>query len=362
MTIAQRYQRLRAEVPPHVTIVAVSKLQPQAALREAVEAGVTDCGENYVREAAQKLAGLRVKKHFIGRVQTNKAKLIAATFDLVQSVDRIEAGTALSKAAAALDKTLPVLLQINISPAERSGCPPDAALDLAAQLRGLSGLRLDGLMAIGPITRDPGELARAFEPRRPDVAQGRRPGALHRHVRRLEGCCGGRLDDDSHRRRHLRTKTRAPGVEEYVNIFVRNLMTSMFGKIGSFFSMSEEEDDLYEDEPAGPRTVVPLSNANRRGGTEVSVYAPRSFGDVTEIADALRNRQVVIVNLQNADRALLQRVVDFTSGVAYTIDGKIQKLAEAIYLVVPSGIVVNAQGLRDSMMSDGSLDFLSNRG
>jgi cell division inhibitor SepF len=137
---------------------------------------------------------------------------------------------------------------------------------------------------------------------------------------------------------------------------------SMFSKIGSFFSMNDEDEELYEDEPAGARTVVPLTNAGRRGGTEVSVYSPRAFSDVTEIADALRNRQVVIVNLQNADRTLLQRVVDFTSGVAYTIDGKIQKLAEAIYLVVPAGVVVNAQGLRDSMMSDGSLDFLSNRG
>ena len=137
---------------------------------------------------------------------------------------------------------------------------------------------------------------------------------------------------------------------------------SMFSKIGSFFSMTDDEDELYEEEPGGARNVVPLNNANRRGGTEVSVYAPRAFADVTEIADALRNRQVVIVNLQNADRSLLQRVVDFTSGVAYTIDGKIQKLAEAIYLVVPAGIVVNAQGLRDSMMGDGTLDFLSNRG
>ncbi len=66
------------------------------------------------------------------------------------------------------------------------------------------------------------------------------------------------------------------------------------------------------------------------------------------MANSLRNRQVVIVNLQNADRQLLQRVVDFTSGVAYTIDGKMQKLAEAIYLIVPAGIVVNAAGLRPS--------------
>jgi cell division inhibitor SepF len=137
---------------------------------------------------------------------------------------------------------------------------------------------------------------------------------------------------------------------------------SMFTKIGSFFSMTGEEEESYEEEPSGARNVVSLSNAARRGGTEVSVYAPRAFADVTEIADALRSRQVVIVNLQNADRSLLQRVVDFTSGVAYTIDGKIQKLAEAIYLIVPAGVVVNAQGLRDSMIADGSLDFLSNRG
>ena len=137
---------------------------------------------------------------------------------------------------------------------------------------------------------------------------------------------------------------------------------SMFSKIGSFFSIRDEEEELYDDEPVTPGRVVPLSNAGRRSGTEVSVYSPRSFQDVVEIADALRNRQVVIVNLQNADRTLLQRVVDFTSGVAYTIDGKIQKLAEAIYLVVPAGVVVNAAGLRDTMSADGTLDFMANRG
>jgi len=138
---------------------------------------------------------------------------------------------------------------------------------------------------------------------------------------------------------------------------------SMFSKLGSFFSIRDEEEDLYEDEPAAPSgRIVPLSSAGRRGGTEVSVYSPRGFQDVVEIADALRNRQVVIVNLQNADRTLLQRVVDFTSGVTYTIDGKIQKLAEAIYLVVPAGVVVNAAGLRDTMMGDSTLDFMSGRG
>jgi len=135
---------------------------------------------------------------------------------------------------------------------------------------------------------------------------------------------------------------------------------SMFSKIGSFFSIRDDEEEIYGDESSSAR-VVPLSAAGRRGGSQVSVFSPRSYQDVVEIADALRNRQVVIVNLQNADRTLLQRVVDFTSGVTYTIDGKIQKLAESIYLVVPAGIVVNAAGLRDSMIADGSFDFMTNR-
>lgn len=130
---------------------------------------------------------------------------------------------------------------------------------------------------------------------------------------------------------------------------------SVFSKIGSFFSIREDEDEAYEEDYAGNPRVVPLSHAGRRSGTEVSVYSPRGYQDVVEIADSLRNRQVVIINLQNADRMLLQRVVDFTSGVAYTIDGRIQKLAEAIYLVVPAGVTVNSAGVKEQLDTDGIL-------
>jgi cell division inhibitor SepF len=134
---------------------------------------------------------------------------------------------------------------------------------------------------------------------------------------------------------------------------------SVFARIGSWFAIRDEEDDeLYPpDEVGAKRNVVPLSDASRRSGGSVAVFAPRSFGDVTEIADALRARQVVIVNVQGADRNLLQRVVDFTSGVAYTVDGRIQKLADAIYLVVPAGVNVNSAGVREQLDNDGILGF-----
>ncbi len=162
-TIAERYARLRAEVPAHVNIVAVSKLQPVEAIEEAIAAGVTDFGENYVQEARKKFETLPpVTKHFIGHVQTNKAKALASLFDLVQSVDRVEAGEALAKAAQSLGKQLPVLVQINISPSERFGCPPEQAERFAEQLRRYEHLRVDGVMAIGPITDDRLAIAQAF--------------------------------------------------------------------------------------------------------------------------------------------------------------------------------------------------------
>lgn len=147
---------------------------------------------------------------------------------------------------------------------------------------------------------------------------------------------------------------------------------SVLQRIGSFFSLHDEEEfDEAESTNSSAshttppaRNVVSLANIGRRpgAGVEVSVYAPKSFTEVTELADALRNKQVVIVNMQSADRVLLQRVIDFTSGVAYTLDGRIQKLAESIFLVVPSGVTVNAQGLRESLGGDSMIDFMSNRG
>ena len=139
-------------------------------------------------------------------------------------------------------------------------------------------------------------------------------------------------------------------------------------KLGSIFAIHEDEDEtdeFYEEEPPQPkRNVVAFSSRDRRSATmgEVSLFAPRTFADVTEIADALRSRQVVIINLQGVDRGLLQRVVDFTSGVAYTLDGKIQKLADAMYLVVPPGTPVNSSGIRETLGADPSFDFMTNRG
>lgn len=164
-TIADRVDRLRKEVaevtraanrnPEEITIVAVSKLKPRELVFDAYEAGVRAFAENHVQEALPKLSGLPrdAQRHFIGHIQTNKAKPIAAEFDLVQSVDRLEAGLALAKASRVLGKTLRVLVQLNVSSAERQGMQPEQAPAIAEQLRA-EGLDVAGTMAMAPFTDD----------------------------------------------------------------------------------------------------------------------------------------------------------------------------------------------------------------
>jgi len=163
-TVAERVATLRERVDDiavaagrgrgAVAILAVTKTHPRDAVLEAIAAGIGDVGENYVQEAQAKYAGLPpCTKHFIGHVQTNKAKVIARMFDVVQSVDRIEAGAALAKAARDVGRTLRVLVQVNVSPSERFGAAPGDAPALASRLRD-EGLAVDGVMAIGPLEGD----------------------------------------------------------------------------------------------------------------------------------------------------------------------------------------------------------------
>jgi pyridoxal phosphate enzyme (YggS family) len=150
--------------PATVRLLGVSKKQPRESLVAALAAGLDEVGESYVQEAQAKLAGLpsNVRKHFIGHVQTNKAKAIVQTFDVVQSVDRLSAGLALARAARALGRPVSTLVQVNISPAERYGVAPGHARELAERVRE-AGLEVDGVMAIGPLTNDVAAIRRAFE-------------------------------------------------------------------------------------------------------------------------------------------------------------------------------------------------------
>ncbi len=155
-----------------ITLVGVSKKKPASAVREAIEAGLLEVGENRVQEAEAKFGEIRagldstgppVRWHMVGHLQRNKAKTAVELFDMIQSIDSVRLARAVDKAATARGKVIDVLVEVNTS-GERSkfGVSPGEAIKFVRNLADLKGLRVRGLMTVGPLTPDPERARPAF--------------------------------------------------------------------------------------------------------------------------------------------------------------------------------------------------------
>lgn len=135
-----------------IRLVAVSKTRPEADIAAAAAAGQRDFGENYLQEALPKIAALRDLRlvwHFIGPIQANKTRDVAAHFDWVHSVDRFKIARRLSEQRPDAAGPLNVCLQVNIdAESTKAGVAPAEAANLALEIAALPRLRLRGLMAI----------------------------------------------------------------------------------------------------------------------------------------------------------------------------------------------------------------------
>ncbi len=166
MDLRERLATIRARVaeaarragrdPGGVELLAATKTQPAARVREAIEAGITLIGENRLQEALEKFPQLPpVRRHFIGHLQTNKAKAVAEHFDAVESLDRWKLARALDRAAGQLGKRLPVLIEVNVAgEASKSGAPTGEALALARRVAACEHLVVQGLMGMPPYTEE----------------------------------------------------------------------------------------------------------------------------------------------------------------------------------------------------------------
>jgi pyridoxal phosphate enzyme (YggS family) len=172
VTIAERWRAVTARVAAaceragrpaaDVAIVAVSKTHPADAIREACAAGATDFGENYAQELATKAAELAagspagapaLRWHFIGRLQRNKARLVAGKVALIHAVDSAELAAEIARRAGGVQ---PILLAVNLGgETTKGGVTPDAAPSVARALAAVAGTSLDGLMTMPPPADDP---------------------------------------------------------------------------------------------------------------------------------------------------------------------------------------------------------------
>ena len=158
---AQRYGRS----PADIRLVAVTKTHPAEAVRAASDAGAAIIGENYIQEARAKfeaLIHLPVQWHFIGHMQSNKAKYAVRLFDLIHTVDSLGLGEELDRQARKAGKVQEILIQVNISrEATKSGVSAAQAVALTRGLAQLPNIKVKGLMTMPPYFDDP-DRARPF--------------------------------------------------------------------------------------------------------------------------------------------------------------------------------------------------------
>ncbi len=150
--------------PADIKLIAVSKRFPAEVMSQACAAGQFIFGENFIQEAAEKraLLGADVCLHFIGHLQSNKAKTAAEVCDVIETVDRFKIASALHRHLLAMNRTLEVLVQVNIGlDPKKSGILPEDTEQLLRQIAELSTLKVTGLMTITPLTEDC-EQARPF--------------------------------------------------------------------------------------------------------------------------------------------------------------------------------------------------------
>ena len=142
-----------------VRLVAVSKTIAAGTVQAAIEAGVTILGENYMQEAREKFNALvqyPVSWHFIGHLQSNKAKYAVRLFDLIHSVDSLKLARELDKQAKKVDKIQQILVQVNISAEDtKSGTSADETPGLISEISKLENLSIRGLMTMPPYFYQP---------------------------------------------------------------------------------------------------------------------------------------------------------------------------------------------------------------
>lgn len=152
--------------PADVTLIAVSKTVERPTVDEAYDLGLRYFGENRVQAAATKFEQPLppdAHLHLIGQLQSNKARLAAARFDLIESVDRASLIDALEREAERLGRRLPVLLQVNIAgEAQKAGCLVNEAPSLVSRIVAAPHLALSGLMTIAPLADDPEQTRPVF--------------------------------------------------------------------------------------------------------------------------------------------------------------------------------------------------------
>ena len=162
--IRENVQTILKELPPHVTLEAAAKTRTLDEILEAIDAGITIIGHNYVQEAVAVADAIRGKAslHFIGHLQRNKVKKAVEVCDMIETVDSLKLAGEIDKRCGQIGKMMPILIEVNSGrESQKYGVLPENLDDLIRTISELKHVRIKGLMTMGAFSDEP-EVVRPY--------------------------------------------------------------------------------------------------------------------------------------------------------------------------------------------------------
>lgn len=160
--IKENIEKIKKLIPENITIVAATKTRSVEEIKQAVECGITDIGENYVQEAEKKFneIGKIVRWHLIGHLQKNKVKKALKIFDIIETIDSFSIAKEISKH---LQEPYPVLIEVNSAKEpQKTGIYPEDVENTIKDISNLPNIVIQGLMTMGPIVENPEKIRPYF--------------------------------------------------------------------------------------------------------------------------------------------------------------------------------------------------------
>ena len=359
----KRAGRERSEV----TLIAVSKTKPVEMLQEVYDTGVRDFGENKVQEMMDKYEVMPkdIHWHMLGHLQRNKVKYLMGKVALIHSVDSLRLAQEISAQSVKHEVTTDILIEVNIAgEASKFGTTREEAIALVEAAAKLPNIHICGLMTIAPYVENPEDNRKYFQQIRQLSVDIKRKNIDNVDMHVLSMGMSGDYE---------------VAIEE--GDFITMAMMDKF--LNMMRLNSEEEDDFYDDdyydeeddyyeEPKrksfrrekeedttarfattkesksavkSNSKVTPMRQVKKNQGgnaaMEVCVIKPTSVEDAREITETLLNNRTVVLNLEGLDLEIGQRIIDFTSGSGFAIDGNLQKISNFIFIVTPAAVDIS---------------------
>lgn len=164
--IKDNVKKILESLPQGIQLVAAAKTRTPEEVLEAIEAGITFVGHNYVQEAEASVAaiGHQAKWHMIGHLQSNKANKAVRIFDMIETVDSFNLAKAIDKACRNMNRSMPILIEINSGEElQKGGVMPRDAMSVIREIAVLANIRIMGLMTMGPFSGDPEDARPYFQ-------------------------------------------------------------------------------------------------------------------------------------------------------------------------------------------------------